>query len=231
MRVSFVQRIVSPRTTAGPHLQRISDARPFQSIGCDAIHNFDVQKATIVIFEPTPLPGLLLVRPRRHQDVRGGFSRLWCETAFAAAGVPFRPSQISVSTNRIAGTLRGLHWQAAPHGETKLVRASRGTIFDVAVDLRADSPGFRRWFGLELTAAAQDALLVPPGFAHGFITLSDGAEVTYAIDVPFAPSAARGARYDDPALGIVWPRAPAVISERDLAWPALDSRARQPSAA
>ncbi|MGE0420583.1 MAG: dTDP-4-dehydrorhamnose 3,5-epimerase family protein [Acetobacteraceae bacterium] len=184
-----------------------------------------------MIFEATPLPGLIVVRPRRHEDVRGGFARLWCEASFAAAGLPFRPTQISVSTNRVAGTLRGLHWQAPPHGETKLVRASCGAVFDVAVDLRPDSPTHRRWFGLTLTAAGQDALLIPAGFAHGFLTLTNDAEVIYAIDVPFTPTAARGLRYDDPALGIAWPRTPVVIADKDLAWPLLDAVDRQPPAA
>lgn len=178
-----------------------------------------------MIFEPTKLFGLFVVRVEKHPDPRGFFARLWCEQEFAAAGVAFRPSQISLSSNRCAGTLRGLHWQAGAHAETKLVRATRGRIFDVAVDLRPGSETLGRWFGLDLDAADQTALLIPAGFAHGFVTITDNAEVTYLIDVPFVPDAARGARYDDPAFGIAWPVAPRVISSRDLEWPTFDSDA------
>ena len=174
-----------------------------------------------MIFAPTPLSGLLVVGPEKHQDARGFFARLWCETEFAAAGIDFRPTQISTSFNARAGTLRGMHWQEAPHAETKLVRAAAGRVFDVAVDLRADSPTRYGWFGLVLDAAEHTALLIPPGFAHGFLTLTDAAEVLYAIDAPYAPAAARGARYDDPAFGIAWPGTPVVIGERDLGWPLM----------
>lgn len=174
-----------------------------------------------MIFAPTKLDGVLVVRPEKHQDARGFFARLWCETEFAAAGIDFRPTQISTSFNARAGTLRGMHWQEAPHAETKLVRAAAGRVFDVVVDLRVDSPTRYRWFGVELDAATHTALLIPPGFAHGFLTLTDAAEVLYAIDAPYAPAAARGARYDDPAFGIVWPSAPVVIGERDLVWPLM----------
>jgi dTDP-4-dehydrorhamnose 3,5-epimerase len=174
-----------------------------------------------MIVEATPLPGVMHIRPEPAHDSRGHFSRLWCEADFAAAGLVFRPTQISASFNHRAGTLRGLHWQAAPYGETKLVRASRGRVFDVAVDLRPEAATWRRWFGVELDAERMDALLIPAGFAHGFITLTDGAEVTYCIDIPFVAAAGRGARFDDPAFAVAWPRPPAVISDRDLAWPAF----------
>lgn len=171
-----------------------------------------------LIVEPTPLPGLMVIRPQPVGDARGHFVRLWCADDFAAAGLDFRPTQISASFNHRAGTLRGLHWQTDPHGETKLVRASRGRVFDVAADARAGSATQGRWFGLELDADRMEGLLIPAGFAHGFITLTDAAEVTYCIDTPFVPSAGRGARYDDPAFGVAWPRAPAVISDKDLSW-------------
>lgn len=174
-----------------------------------------------MILEPAPLPGVFVVRPEKLSDSRGFFARLWCEDAFAAAGVSFRPRQISTSFNATAGTLRGLHWQEAPHAEAKLVRAQRGRIFDVAVDMRPASATFRRWFGLELDADDHTSLLIPAGFAHGFITLTHGAEVLYCIDAPFAPDAARGARYDDPAFGIVWPMGPTIVSDRDRQWPAF----------
>lgn len=169
-----------------------------------------------MILEATPLAGLMVVRAEKRADERGFFARLWCAEEFAAAGIGFRPQQISTSFNHAAGTLRGLHWQAAPHGETKLVRATAGRVWDVAVDLRAGSATRLGWFGLELDAAEHTGLLIPAGFAHGFITLSDGAELLYAIDTPYVAEAVRGARYDDPALAIRWPRPPAVIAGRDL---------------
>jgi dTDP-4-dehydrorhamnose 3,5-epimerase len=174
-----------------------------------------------MIFEPTPLAGLLVVRAEKHADFRGFFARTWCAHDFAAIGHPFRPSQISVSYNNAAGTLRGLHWQAEPHAETKLVRVTAGRVFDVAIDLRPDSSSRLRWFGMELDAAGHDAMLIPTGFAHGFVTLTEGAELLYLIDTPYVPGAARGARYDDPAVGIAWPVAPRVIAPRDLSWPPL----------
>jgi dTDP-4-dehydrorhamnose 3,5-epimerase len=172
-----------------------------------------------MIFEATPLAGLLLVKPEKRPDQRGYFSRLWCDQQFPSAGVPFAPRQISASYNAAAGTLRGMHWQAEPHAEAKLVRATRGQIFDVAVDLRPDSSSRFKWFGAILDAENQIGLFIPPGFAHGFITLAEASEVLYLIDTPFQPESSRGARYDDPTFGVQWPRAPAVVSERDLAFP------------
>lgn len=174
--------------------------------------------------EPTGLTGLFLVWPEAHADSRGYFTRLWCVEEFTRAGAHFVPGQISASVNRLAGTLRGLHWQNAPHAETKLIRATRGRVWDVAVDLRPDSPTRLAWFGLELDAANHLALLIPPGFAHGFVTLTADAELLYCIDTAYHAEAVQGARYDDAALGIGWPRAPAVIGERDLGWPALAAR-------
>jgi len=176
-----------------------------------------------VKLERTGLEGLWVVTPEPHQDNRGLFARLYCQTEFAEAGIDFSPVQMSTSYNRVAGTLRGMHWQASPHGETKLLRATRGTVFDVAADLRDGSDTWGQWFGLEISAENRKSLLIPRGFAHGFLTLTDDAEVAYSIDTPFAPTTARGARFDDPALAISWPSAPMVISERDLAWPALQS--------
>lgn len=174
-----------------------------------------------MIFEPTPLAGLLVVRAEKRADERGFFARLWCGDEFATAGISLRPHQISASFNRNAGTLRGLHWQADPHAETKLVRATAGRVWDVAVDLRDGSPTRLAWFGLVLDATEHTALLIPPGFAHGFVTLTDDAELLYTIDTPYVATAARGARYDDPALAIAWPRPPAVIAPRDLHFPPL----------
>jgi len=174
-----------------------------------------------MIFEPTPLKGLLLVKAEKHRDERGYFSRLWCDQEFPLADAPFVPRQISASYNRASGTLRGLHWQAEPQGEAKLVRATRGQIFDVAVDLRPYSPSRFKWFGAILDAESQLGLFIPRGFAHGFITLAEASEVLYLIDAPFQPELSCGARYDDPAFGVHWPRSPAIISERDLTWPPI----------
>ena len=172
-------------------------------------------------FESTPIDGLFIVRPTRHADDRGHFARLWGDADFAAAGHPFRPTQISTSFTLRRGTLRGMHWQAPPHAETKLVRPVRGRIFDVAVDLRPHSPRWGAWFGLDLDAGEGSGLLIPAGFAHGFLTLTDEAEVLYLIDAPHCPEAARGARWDDPLLGVAWPFPPAVIAARDRDWPLL----------
>ncbi|MHB2169787.1 dTDP-4-dehydrorhamnose 3,5-epimerase family protein [Alsobacter sp. R-9] len=173
-----------------------------------------------MILEPTPLPGLVLVRQERREDARGFFARTWCADDFAAAGHPFQPRQMSASFSERAFTLRGLHWQDAPHAETKLVRVTRGAAFDVAVDLRPGSPTRGRWHGVTLDAETGDAFLIPPGFAHGLLTLADRTEVLYAMDVPYEAAAARGARWDDPAFGIAWPAAPRVIAPKDETWPA-----------
>lgn len=168
---------------------------------------------------PTPLPQVMVVESPTHADARGGFQRLWCADEFAAAGVDFTPHQASLSTNIAALTLRGMHWQAAPHAEQKLVRCVAGRVWDVALDLRPDSPAYLRWFGLTLSADGGPALFLPRGVAHGFLTLTQGAAVHYLIDSPHVPDAARGARWNDPSFGIDWPHAPAVISERDRDWP------------
>lgn len=177
-----------------------------------------------MIFEQTGLAGLLIVKPHKHVDQRGFFARLWCADEFEEGGAAFSPKQISTSFSRIAGTLRGLHWQGDPYGETKLVRATRGKVWDVAVDLRSRSSTRLSWFGLELNSTEHTAMLIPSGFAHGFVTLTDDAEVEYNIDTKYRADAALGARFDDPAIGIVWPCKPVLIGRRDLEWPALCPR-------
>jgi dTDP-4-dehydrorhamnose 3,5-epimerase len=169
----------------------------------------------------TPLDGLYLVEVTPHADDRGLFARLYDEDVFRAAGLPVSWPQTSVSFNTARATLRGLHLQAEPHPEPKLVRCARGRIFDVAVDMRPASPSFRRWHAVELTAEARNALYIPPGFAHGFITLEDACEVHYQIGERYRPELARGYRWDDPAFGIDWPLAPLVISTRDASYPAV----------
>jgi dTDP-4-dehydrorhamnose 3,5-epimerase len=168
-----------------------------------------------VIFEPVDLPGVVVVIPNRHADDRGFFARTWCAREFAAAGLPSKLAQCSVSWNDRRHTLRGMHWEAAPERESKLVRCTRGAIFDVVVDLRPESPTYLRHVSLRLDSDDHRALWIPPGMAHGFLTLMDGTEVLYQMDSFYAPGAERGARWDDPAFSIDWPAAPAVISERD----------------
>ena len=170
-------------------------------------------------FKPTRIDGLLLIDSTPALDARGSFSRLWCAKEFAEASRPFIPAQISIACNRRLGTLRGLHWQADPYGETKLIRVVRGRIWDVIVDLRSCSRAGISWQSFELDASSGHSLLAPPGCAHGYITLCDDADVLYAIDVAQKPEYARGARWNDPTFAIRWPIEPRVISDRDANWP------------
>ncbi|WP_304165591.1 dTDP-4-dehydrorhamnose 3,5-epimerase [Phenylobacterium aquaticum] len=172
-------------------------------------------------FAPTEIAGVVLVDLDPAADDRGHFARLHCARDFADAGHPFTPLQTSLSHNTAALTLRGMHYQDAPHEEAKLVRVTRGRIFDVAVDLRPDSPTFRRWTGAELSADNGRALLIGPGLAHGFLTLEDQTDVLYQIDRLFEPGHGQGLRWDDPALAIAWPARPRVISGRDATYPDL----------
>ena len=174
-----------------------------------------------MIVSPTPIAGLLALQTQPSRDDRGSFARLACADVLAAHGVAFVPRQVSSSRNPALHTLRGMHWQAEPHGEAKLVVALTGALYDVAVDLRPGSASFGAWFGAELDGTRRNGLFIPAGFAHGFLTLAPETEVLYAIDAAYAPEAVRGARFDDPAFAIAWPAAPAVIGARDLAWPAF----------
>jgi dTDP-4-dehydrorhamnose 3,5-epimerase len=170
-------------------------------------------------FSATKIPGAFLIRPERLEDDRGFFARTFCEREFAAHGVESRIVQRSVSSNPRRGTLRGMHFQAPPYLENKVVSCSRGAIYDVIVDLRRDSSAYRQWVAVTLTADSFDALFVPKGCAHGFITLEDDTIVRYDMSEFHAPGSARGVRFDDPAFGIEWPLAPTVISPGDLAFP------------
>ena len=170
-------------------------------------------------FTETDIPGVVLVEAEPHADARGAFARLHCPGEFAAAGHPFAPAQTSVSRNPTRGTLRGLHHQPAPQAETKLVRVTRGRIFDVAVDLRPDSPAHRRWTAAELSAENLKALLIPEGVAHGFLTLEPDTDVLYQIAPAFRPGHEAGVRWDDPAFAIAWPARPELISDRDAGYP------------
>ena len=180
-----------------------------------------------MIFTESPLPGAFLVDLMPSTDERGFFARTYCAQEFAAQGLATELQQCSVSYNLRMGTLRGLHYQRPPHEEHKLVRCTAGAIFDVIVDIRPKSAHYRRWYGTQLTAQNRRSLFIPPGFAHGFITLSDETEVYYMISVPYAPEHAQGFRWSDPAFGIQWPLAPSVISPRDAAYPLLDVSAPQ----
>ena len=175
-----------------------------------------------MLFHETEVAGCYVVELERMTDERGSFARTFAAADFAARGLDDRVAECSTSFNAKAGTLRGMHYQAAPHGEAKLVRCTRGAIYDVALDLRPGSETYLRWAGVELSADDGRALFVPDGCAHGFQTLVDGAEILYQISVPYEPAAARGVRWDDPAFGIAWPPAPAggrTISPRDAGYP------------
>ena len=176
-------------------------------------------------FAATQLDDAWLIEVEPREDQRGFFARTWCRQELAAQGLDAEIAQESLSYNRYRGTLRGLHLQRSPDEETKIVRCTRGGIFDVIVDLRPQSPTYLRWQGFELTAKNRKALYVPKGFAHGFQTLSDEAEIAYQISAFYAPDSAAGYRYDDPEFGIAWPLSVTAISERDLEWPPFKSNA------
>jgi dTDP-4-dehydrorhamnose 3,5-epimerase len=179
-----------------------------------------------VIVAETALPGVYTLEIEPHGDERGLFARTWDGELLAAAGLDARASQQSIAFNQRAGTLRGLHFQRPPHAETKLVRCTRGALWDVVVDIRPGSDTYLRWLGVELTEENRRTLYVPEGFAHGYQTLVDATEVWYQMSVPYAPESADGLRWDDPRLAIEWPDPPAggrVISPKDEAWAALVS--------
>lgn len=170
-------------------------------------------------FEPTPIAGAWIFEAPSHPDERGDFTSLWTASAGRAQGLETVFEQYALSHNRRAGTLRGLHYQMAPRDEVKVIRCVRGAIYDVLLDLRPDSPTFRRWTARELTAGNRLAFYAPRGIAHGFQTLTDDADVLYFISAPYDPPLARGVRWDDPAFGIDWPLAPSVMSDRDRGFP------------
>lgn len=170
-------------------------------------------------FERLAIPGAMLVSPERREDERGFFARTWCRSELAAHGLVTHVEQCSVVFNRRRGTLRGLHYQAAPHQETKLVTCTRGSVYQVLLDLRPGD-GFGRWISLVLRADEGCSVYVPAGVAHGYQTLEDSTELRYQMDVPYAPSLARGVRWDDPAFGIEWPPTEhRIMSDRDRSFP------------
>ena len=170
----------------------------------------------------TELEAARLIEFEKRGDERGFFARTFCEAEFAAAGLVTRFVQANHSHNKARGTLRGMHFQRAPHGEAKLVRVVRGAIYDVIIDLRRELPTYGRWQGFDLTAENGLMLYIPVGFAHGLQTLADETDIVYQLSHPYTPAAEGGVRWDDPAFGIAWPLAVAVISARDAAWPSVD---------
>lgn len=176
-----------------------------------------------MIFRETALPGAWILTPERFEDERGFFARTYCRRDFEARGLDPEIAQCSVSYNHRRGTLRGLHFQTAPHEEVKLVRVTRGAVWDVIVDLRPDSPTFQQHVAVVLSAEEGNQLYIPKGIAHGFQTLADETEVFYQISAFYAPEAARGYRWDDPAFSIPWPEPVTVMSEKDRNLPLFGS--------
>ncbi len=173
-------------------------------------------------FTPTPVDGAYVLDVNRIGDERGYFGRLWCENEMREQGLVSQIRQSNIGFSPQAGTLRGLHYQKAPHEEVKIVRCTRGSVFDVVVDVRAQSPTFRSWFGIELNPDNASMLYVPEGCATGYLTLEDNSEIYYNTSAFYAPDAATGVRYDDPAFQIDWPREITVLSDNDKNWPDLD---------
>jgi dTDP-4-dehydrorhamnose 3,5-epimerase len=174
-----------------------------------------------VTFTETPLPGIYVVEPERREDERGFLARTYCLREFTSHGLTLTVAQSNISYNARRGTVRGLHWQAAPHAEVRLVHCTRGAVYDVLVDLRRNSPAFRQWLGLRLSADDHRMLYVPEGVAHGFQTLEDDTELCYLMSTFYEPAFARGLRWNDPTLAIDWPLRDVTISPRDAALPLL----------
>jgi len=175
--------------------------------------------------QSTAIPGVMLVSTTWHGDERGSFSETYHQDRFLQAGIAASFMQDNQAISRDAGTLRGLHFQKPPAAQSKLVRVTRGAIFDVAVDIRPGSPTYGKWAGVELSAANRLQLFIPAGFAHGYLTLEDDTDVLYKVDAPYAPAAEGGLLWNDPAIGIDWPALTAdiVIAPRDAALPQLDA--------
>ena len=172
-----------------------------------------------MIFTEINLKGAFIIEPERLEDERGFFGRTFCQEEFRAHGLNPRLVQCNISFNKKKGTLRGMHYQIAPHEEAKLVRCTMGAIYDVIIDVRADSPTFKQWVAVELTVENRRMLHVPEGFAHGFQTLADNTEVFYQMSEFYHPECARGVRWNDPAFGIEWPDDERIISAGDQQYP------------
>jgi dTDP-4-dehydrorhamnose 3,5-epimerase len=175
-----------------------------------------------VIFEETPIAGVFVVDLEPRSDERGFFARAFCSREFADHGLVPEVVQANLALSRQSGTTRGLHYQAPPHAEAKFFRCIRGETFNVAVDVREGSPTFGRWTGVVLSDRNRRALYLPPYCAAGYQTLTDEAEILYLVSGYYTPEAERGVRYDDPSVGVEWPLAPTVVSDKDQAWPLLD---------
>ncbi len=172
-----------------------------------------------MIFTETKLKGAFVVEPERREDDRGFFARVWCAKEFEDHGLTAHAVQSNMSYNRTRGTLRGMHYQEHPHEEAKLVRCTRGAIFDAILDLRPDSPTYTQWFGVELTEDNRKMLFVPEGFGHGFLTLADETEIFYHVTEFYHPGAESGVRWNDPVFQVKWPDEIRVISPKDASWP------------
>ena len=176
-----------------------------------------------MIFTEATLAGAYIIEPERREDERGFFARTWCQREFEAHGLNPSLAQCNISYNKVKGTLRGMHFQAPPYQEVKLIRCTMGAIYDVIIDLRPESPTFVNHFGVTLTPQGRNMLYIPEGFAHGFLTLADDTEVFYQMSEFYAPNYGRGVRWNDPAFGIKWPAEVTVISERDANYPDFTS--------
>jgi dTDP-4-dehydrorhamnose 3,5-epimerase len=168
-----------------------------------------------MIIEPTPISGAYAIRLEPKNDARGFFARTWCREELNRLGLPNAISQCNISFNRERGTLRGMHYQIAPHSESKFVRCTQGSIYDVIVDLRPESPTYRLWHAVELSGVNRSQLFIPKGCAHGFQTLTSDTEVFYMMTAAYHPESARGVRWNDPAFAIEWPIADPILSKRD----------------
>ena len=180
-----------------------------------------------MIFTETGLPGAYVIEPKLLNDQRGFFARVWCRNELLQHGLSGELVQSNIGFSYRKGTVRGLHFQRVPHAEAKIVRCTRGAVFDVIVDLRPDSPTYRRWFGAPLTPENRKMMYVPEGMATGYMTLEDETEVNYHTSQFFAPESAFGVRFDDPAFGIEWPLEATVVSDQDRGWPLMLSRAEE----
>lgn len=173
-----------------------------------------------MIFTETPIAGAYLVDLKRMEDHRGFFARAWSEREFAAKGLPTHFPDVNFSRSTHKGTIRGMHYQKAPHEEAKFVRCTRGTLFDAIIDLRPDSPTFLKWAGFELDASTHHALFIPAGCAHGVQTLEDDTDMLYMVSACYAPAAEAGIRWDDPFFAIAWPHVGRrIVSDKDMNWP------------
>lgn len=176
-----------------------------------------------MIFTETILKGAFIIEVKRLEDERGFFGRAWCKKEMDDHGLNANAVQANVSYNKVKGTLRGMHFQVAPYSETKMVRCTSGAIYDVIIDIRPESPTFKKWFGIELTEENFKMLYVPEGFAHGFITLKDHSSVHYMVTEYYTPGAEGGLRYNDPSFNIEWPMQPVIVSEKDKNHPLFKS--------